>query len=406
MSDDLWRRASVFTDDTPVILLVDDEATTLQTLSLQLGQEFRVVTASGGPAAMAVLDNQGPVAAIVADKRMPDMDGIELLEHVRLRYPDTSRVLHTGQADLAVAISAINSGNVFGFLTKPCPTRELRRTVREAVERHRVVAAERDVSGRTLRATLQALFGWMELANPLAFARAGRIRDLVAALGRELELDDVWQIEVAAMASQLGAVTLPPSVLDKLDRGLPLPDNEQQLTDAIPSVAAKLLRDVPMLEDVVEAMRTLGSTEDRRAVARAQPASPAVSLTVGVLRAAIEFDTLVSRGVGTDSAFAHLVRGGGHSGQVVDALRRVCSGMDVPDRVVHAVRVAELEVGMHFAEDVVAPNGLTLVGGGVAVTEGIMDRLVNFKRKGQLTEPILVTLPAAESPAAEAPEED
>nr|BFE79006.1 hypothetical protein GCM10020093_016070 [Planobispora longispora] len=208
---ELWRRTSVLTGETPSVLLVDDEPTVLETLSHQLGTEYRVVTALDGMSALDALDRQGPFAVVISDMRMPDMDGIELLGHVRLRHPGLTRVLHTAQGDLASAIAAINNGQVFRFLCKPCPTRELRDTVRDAVEQHRLVSAEREILDKTLRASLQALFGCLELASPQAFARAGRIRDLVGALCRELGLNNVWEIEVAAMASQLGAVTLPPA---------------------------------------------------------------------------------------------------------------------------------------------------------------------------------------------------
>src|SRR6185312_14071822 len=133
--------------------------------------------------------------------RMPGMDGVELLRRVQLEYPDTTRVLHTAQSDLDAAIAAINSGGVYRYLAKPVKTDELRATVREAVELHGRSTTERQLLDTTLRSSIQALFGVLELASPAAFARAGRIRTLVAELCTALQLDALWEIEVAAMAS-------------------------------------------------------------------------------------------------------------------------------------------------------------------------------------------------------------
>ncbi|GGL00774.1 hypothetical protein Ppa06_69290 [Planomonospora parontospora subsp. parontospora] len=402
-SNELWHRSAVSTAETPAILLVDDEPTVLETLVHQLGQDYRVVTAPDGRAALAALAEHGPFAAVVSDMRMPNIDGIELLGQVRLRHPDVTRILHTAQGDLPSAVSAINDGQVFRFLCKPCPTRELRGTVRDAVERHRLASTEREILDKTLRTSLQALFGCLELANPQAFARAGRIRDLVGELCGELGLDGVWEIEVAAMASQLGAVTVPASVLEKLDRGRPLSDDEQKMIAAMPGIAARLLQDVPMLETVVEIVRGLRPVRvtgwgDGWA-AEERPSSPIVEAAVGVLHAAIEFEGFAGRGVAADRAVAALERQGGHDDAVLTALRRVRGAAGARESV-RAFRVGELEVGMRIAEDVVAVNGPVLIGRGVRVTELLLERLTNYKHIVQLVEPVWVSM--ADAPEADA----
>jgi CheY-like chemotaxis protein len=383
--NELWSRAYPTPDGAPAILVVDDEPTVLETLSHQLRRDYRVVTAPDGQAALDVLETQGPFAAVLSDMRMPRMDGIELLGHVRHRAADTTRVLHTAQADLNSAIAAINDGQVFRFVQKPTPTKELREILRDAVERHRLVTAEREILDKTLRGSLKAIFGCLELASPQAFARAGRIRTLVGAICAELNLRDVWEIEVAAMASQLGSVTLPPGVLHKLDRGLPLADDEQRMIDGLPNVAARLLGDVPMLDDVLAIVGGLAPGAPR--------ASGLVGTGVAVLRAAVEVETLESRGVGTPSAIAVLERDGRHDPDVLGALRRVRQ-VAAAQETVRAYPLAELVVGMRIVEDVLARNGPVLVGRGIVVTEVLLERLANYRRMGQLAEPILATVPA------------
>ena len=373
------------------VLLVDDESAILETLALQLRRDHQVLTAESGHDALRVLASSGPVAAVISDLRMPGMDGVELLRRIQLEYPDTTRVLHTAQSDLSAAIAAINDGGVYRYLAKPVNTDELRATVREAVELHGRSTAERHLLDTTLKASIQALFGCLELASPTAFARAGRIRTLVAELCTALQLDALWEIEVAAMASQLGAVTVPPSVLKKLDKGQPCTEDEQAMIDAMPGVAVKLLRGIPNLEDVVEIVRGL-SPEGRPSSAK--PVSPLIEAAIDVVRTAIDYETLESRGLEVESAIAVLESRDHSALHVLAALREIKGVVRVAAEKVRGLRVVDLEVGMRVAEDIVATSGLVLIGRGMVVTSLLLDRLNNYARLIEIVEPVL-TVPGA-----------
>jgi CheY-like chemotaxis protein len=372
------------------VLVVDDEEAILETLALQLCGDHEVVTAASGDEALRVLAGAGPVAAVISDLRMPGMDGLELLRRVQLEYPDTTRMLHTARSDLESAIAAINNGGVYRYLAKPVSSDELRDIVRDAVEQYGRTNAERHLLDKTLKASIQALFDCLELASPLAFARAGRIRTLVAELCHHMQLDALWEIEVAAMASQLGAVTVPPSVLEKLDKGMTFGPDEQAMVDAMPGVAAHLLETIPMLEDVVEIVRGLG------AAARGVPPEkdkPLVATAVAVVRSAMDFETLESRGLEAGNAITVLECRENCSPPVIAALRAV-KGVVRRVEKVRGLSVADLETGMRVAEDIVAANGLVLIGRGVTVTDLLLDRLHNYARMVEIVEPVLA-VPAA-----------
>ncbi|WP_457577163.1 response regulator, partial [Desulfomarina sp.] len=102
------------------ILFVDDEVNVLQSMKRQLRKRFTVLTSESRADALALLKKQGPVAVIVSDMRMPGMDGIQLLSQVKALYPDTVRIMLTGNADQETAVEAVNTGQIFRFLTKPC----------------------------------------------------------------------------------------------------------------------------------------------------------------------------------------------------------------------------------------------------------------------------------------------
>src|ERR1022692_2024409 len=103
------------------ILFVDDDPNLLASCERSLRRHFQIETAEGGEAGLAKLASRGPYAVVVADRQMPRMDGIEFLGAVRKRAPDTVRIMLTGNADLEGAIRVVNEGNIFRFLTKPCP---------------------------------------------------------------------------------------------------------------------------------------------------------------------------------------------------------------------------------------------------------------------------------------------
>ena len=99
-------------------LFVDDEPNVLQSMERQLRKRFVVRTACGGKEALKVLKEDGPFAVIVSDMRMPEMDGVQLLSQVKDMYPETVRMMLTGNADQDTATEAVNTGQIFRFLTK------------------------------------------------------------------------------------------------------------------------------------------------------------------------------------------------------------------------------------------------------------------------------------------------
>ncbi|HSV53646.1 MAG TPA: response regulator, partial [Burkholderiaceae bacterium] len=117
------------------VLCVDDEPNIVSALRrLFRSSGYRVVTATSGAEALTLLEGE-PVDLIFSDMRMPGMDGAQLLEQVRARWPGTARVLLTGYADMRSTISAINTGEVYRYITKPWNDEEILATARQVFER-------------------------------------------------------------------------------------------------------------------------------------------------------------------------------------------------------------------------------------------------------------------------------
>ena len=135
----------------PAILCVDDEPRVLEGMQRNLRKKFRVTTALGPQEGLQKLADGGPFAVVVSDMKMPTMNGAELLELVRERSPQSTRVLLTGQSSMEDAIAAVNRGAIFRFLTKPCPPPELVDALEQAAEQHRLLTVERELLDKTLK---------------------------------------------------------------------------------------------------------------------------------------------------------------------------------------------------------------------------------------------------------------
>lgn len=119
---------------TSVILIVDDEQAVLDGLGRSLRRPEYVVLSASSPEAAAEILRAQAVDVVVSDHLMPGMTGIEFLKLVRDRYPDTMRIMLTGHADTDTAVKAINEGEIYRFLSKPCSALELQVTVHLALE--------------------------------------------------------------------------------------------------------------------------------------------------------------------------------------------------------------------------------------------------------------------------------
>jgi YesN/AraC family two-component response regulator len=104
-----------------------------------------VNTAQSGYQGLAAIQANGPYAVIISDMRMPEMNGAEFFAHVRQKAPDSVRILLTGHADLDAAIDAVNRGNIFRFLTKPCKKQNLVEAIQSGLDQYSTAASPREI---------------------------------------------------------------------------------------------------------------------------------------------------------------------------------------------------------------------------------------------------------------------
>jgi CheY-like chemotaxis protein len=382
------------TAERPRALLVDDDPSMVTFYQFSLKDEsFDVVALSEPRRAIELFEAGERFPVVVADLDMPGIDGLELVRWIKRRSPETVCMILTGNADVDSAISALNEGHLFRFMTKPCTTSALSSNIEAAIEQHWLMTAERDVLERTLGGSVAILSEILALLNPPAFSSATRIKRYVSHIASRLDLSDRWQLEVAALLCRLGCIVVPAHVLDKALAGDPLTASEQELLASHPAVGAELLAKIPRLQNVAAIIE--GQNRPVPDPPRQEPrdADP-VALGSQVLRAALELDRWILLGYGRSAAIGELRRGGKIWTVVLSALEDVEVDVQPGDRI-RKIGVASLRPGMILEEDVRARNGVLLVARGQEVTITVAKRLQGFAQGLGVHEPFSVRLPAS-----------
>ncbi|MGE4553339.1 MAG: HD domain-containing phosphohydrolase, partial [Desulfovibrionaceae bacterium] len=288
------------------VLFVDDDEKILSSFRRILADTFELETALGPKEALNLAAGRRTFAAVVSDLRMPDMDGVALLEKIRQTRPDTVRVMLTGYADLDAAMNAVNRGQVFRFLSKPCDPDTLRATVEAAVEQHRLITAERVLLERTLKGCVEVMSETLSLVNPAAFARSTRVQRFVRVICQQFNPPGQWGFEIAAMLSQLGAVMLSEEAAAKVAKGQKLTEEERQLSEMVPEIGRGLLARIPRLGGVAKMIAYQAKNFDGTGIPRDDVEGEDIPLGARLLRLALDFDSEVARRKSWGAAFLEL----------------------------------------------------------------------------------------------------
>lgn len=374
------------------ILFVDDEVNILAGFKRQLRKEFDMETALGPEEGLRILNEHGPFAVVVSDLRMPVMDGIAFLGKVRSMYPDTVRMVLSGNADLKTAIKAVNEGNIFRFLTKPCHPDTLSKILTTGIEQYRLINAEKELLEKTLKGSIKVMTDLLSLANPEAFGRSSRIKRYVSQVAVFMGITDLWRLETAAMLSQVGFVILPQETLVKLYRGEELGGEEQQVFDMHPVITADLLRNIPRLEEVAQIIEYQDKHFDGTGKPIDDRKGEQIPLGARILKAVLDLDMLNTTGMSKKEALARIkTREGWYDPAVIRAIE-MALGVQQAYEVI-SVQVRELKGGMILGQDVTTEQGKLLISKGQEVSQPLVERLKNVAEVARVKEPIRVIVP-------------
>ncbi|HEY6124257.1 MAG TPA: HD domain-containing phosphohydrolase [Steroidobacteraceae bacterium] len=358
----------------PKILFVDDEPRVLEGLVVLLRKDYEVHVATSGEQALQKMRELQQLAVVISDMRMPQMDGATFLQAAMQRCPHAIRMLLSGEAGRDAAILAVNKGQIFRFLSKPCPIEDLKTALEAAVAQHRLLNAERAVLQETLIGCIGALMEVLALANPAAFGRANHIKRLACELAGRIGCTDFWQLEAAALLSQVGYLSLPPEVVEKVQQGVPLTPDEQTLANGVPAVAIKLLDHIPRLDPVLQILTALTWTDAQ--ITRLGEGT--IGLGTRILGLTLEFDALQAQGKSKDAALQSLSFRVGRFGAKLFGQLGHCPATDDSSQDSLEIPLRRVVPGMTVLQELRTRMGILLAPKGFEVTRSFVERISNL----------------------------
>ena len=385
------------------ILLVDDDENVLAGLHRALRRRFDLDIALGGPQALQVMEQHGPYGVLVADMQMPGMNGVELLQKVRDAWPNTIRLMLTGNLDQHTAMEAINHGRVFRFLTKPCSPEDLGEMLEAALRQHQLEAAERELLDQTLTGSLKVLTEILAVADPHAFGRAELIRERALEIARRLRVDQIWEIGVATMMAPLGLVTLPTELIAKERRGDVLTTKEEQAFHRMPEFVAGLLEKIPRLETVARIVRYQKKDYGGGGHPLDEVKGEDIPLGARILRVLSDFQDIEDWRKSRVVALEQLkLKRGVYDPKVMVELEAILNQsqtsvpsdvpLTMPRDAPWVVAAKDLQSGMILTTDVKTRMGMLVASAGTRLLDSHIEKLQNFERLLGLSEPIHVKL--------------
>ncbi len=387
--------------DKPRILCIDDEANILTAIQRSLRRSFDVHTAASGPVGLQILHNSAPFAVVVSDMRMPVMNGAVFLRNVARNHPDTVRILLTGFAELETVTAAVNEGHIYRFLTKPISGKDLATALEDGVRQHQLICSERVLLEQTLTGCIHAMTEILSMANPAAFGRGTRIAHLATVLAAQLEIPDPWQVEVAAMLSQIGCITLPQDTAARWYRGAELSNLERGMVAKLPEMTRKILGNIPRLEPVLEILYYSNKNFDGSGFPEDKVAGADIPLGARILKLAMRVEDLQSRGASAGMVQDDLHANIKHYDPEIFKVYAKMATFNRGKETVRGVTLQELRTGMVFTEDVKSKAGLMLVAKGQECSESLLERIQNYEATVGLQLPMWVENPDFVDPESE-----
>lgn len=375
------------------VLLVDDDQNVLDGYRRNLRANFVVYTASGAAEAIELIKTSDPFAVVVSDFKMPEMDGVKFISVVQKISPDTVRIILTGYAELQMAIDAVNEGNVFRFLTKPCTPDKLIHSINAGIEQYRLVTAERELLDQTLRGSIKLLTDLLSIVSPLVFSQVTMLTDMTKRIAQKMNYPRLWEIEIATLLSQIGCIAIPTEILEKRFNGESLTESEEKLFSTHPGIGSGLLKNIPRLEDIAEAIYYQNKNYNGEGGDKNDLIGDNIPVIGRILKAVNDYDYFLKTKKSNKEAFDALKNiAEQYDPVIMDILQTEIAGMN-SGFTLKSIYLDELKAGMVLAKEIRDEYGVLIISKGSEISEILRIRLLNFAKTRKIVEPIIIYEP-------------
>lgn len=374
------------------ILCVDDEESILKGFQLNLRKDFELHMASNGAEGLEVFDRERGFALVLSDMRMPEMNGATMLSEIKKRDHEVVTVLLTGHTDFESAMAAVNEGNVFRMLSKPCPPDTLIKVLNAGLEQHDLIKSKRILLDKTLRGAVDALAQSLSTAKPLFFGRAQRVRRLANELADMLNVPNRWRVDVASVFSQLGYISLPESVCEDVYHKKDLSPEVKKLVKKLPGDIQNLIGKIPGLEEVDAILQKIDVQYRYE-----ENDGKGTRLLASILRVSLDFDFYEELGHDRSVIVQTLkARKDEYDPLVTNSLSNLLVVAEQKFQL-EEIAIKNLEVGMRLAQELRLDDGFLIASCGADVDRQLLKVIRNynscyaespFPKKLQVTVPV------------------
>jgi response regulator RpfG family c-di-GMP phosphodiesterase len=330
---------------------------------------------------------------------MPGLDGISFLLEAQEICPDATRMILSGVADLEMATNAINLGQIFRLLLKPCSAENFIASVKAGIRQYELVTSERDLLQNTLKGSIKILTDLLSAINPDSFSQSNRISALTRKFAQVLGLTNAWELELAGALCRIGCVTVPPEVLETWMKGKYLDDNQRHMVDSVGKVGHHLLRNIPRLEKIAEGILYQSIPFQPKVQIANHFSGTDIPIIGRILKIVIDYDRFLSLDQSPKSALQKMVnQANEYDLDLLKSFREFVTSENETektspskkDTALFEVSIAEVKTGMVIMGNVFDKKGRLLIGSGTVVTDIIKLRLANYNNIYGLDQTLLV----------------
>lgn len=194
------------------VLFVDDDRNILEHVSgIFRNSGVGIVTVESPGEALEFFARQ-EIAVLVSDNIMPGMSGLELLSQVKKTSPDTVKIMMTAYADLPTTLAAINSSEVFRFVTKPWQKEEMIKAVKDGIRRFRLLKSMKKEDEFVLHSLAQTI----ELKDPRTRGHCDRVATYALQIADQIGMSEEMKKEIkyGSWLHDCGKIGVPETILN------------------------------------------------------------------------------------------------------------------------------------------------------------------------------------------------
>lgn len=358
------------------ILFVGEDDSALQSLPQPLLGNYPLSTSRSYKQALIDLKKIQECGLVIIEHNLDGKDCRKFLKHLKLKYPKAIRLLLTTQGQFSQARKAIDDVETFQLIEKPYPPEILLEIISKSMEQYIRHEKKQKTMRQTLLGSVRAMVDILDMVNPEAMGFSKRIRNRVLNTGRCLGIKPLWQLELAVMLSHIGCVALPAEIILKMDQGIPLTPEEEQMFGMHPNIAATLLKNINKMDPVAKIIKHQHETLNKQ-----QP------LGSRIIKVALDVDRLERTGKKDLHTLEDMLQQPGEfDRKVVECMRKQISQTDIQS--VKQIDIEELKEGMIMARDLVNNEGAKLLLRGQTVSKASENRLKSFHIALGIIDPI------------------